>query len=587
MKGANYLLISDIDKGKVVQYFNVGLSKITTIRWKNDRVIAEVSRHIFEFSIGSDQPRHVLGPNDKKKNWSSRSQVRWRLLSATPEDEDSIVVYGYDAGFGDKKVYRYNIFTDDAELLHDRKTGPKDARWYYDKSGSLRVIVHKVNGGVDFYTLRNGKPKRAKSFRFENISPVLDSGKTILSQRVKYLGFADNPDEIYIAHNLDSDKFRAYSLNLKTGLVGGEVFGSKYYDFAPDNYSGKIQTDSQDRVRGFKYLSNEYENYWLDPNLAKLKSKIDTDYSEGENYIYAFTDDVKTILFRHNDGRSSKDYVYRLESDKYILFADWAERLTKYQLPQRKKVTYTASDGSIHDAYLTRPVEGSKHPAIVIPYKSIRGRFKLGFSKPSVFFASRGFAVLEVNFRGVKGYGTEYFLSGIKNNLDTLVGDISDSTKWLKKRNDIDGERVFLFGQYLGGVYALLASIRNPGLFHGAVIESSPIDMLAEVKDYKVYRMQEQLDHIKLVVNGDLKKKHLKSISPAHMFSEVSHPVLFIYGENNTYMTDKKFNKLVKKHRKNKEDVKIKFVRKEGDFMRSVTNKSFVAESALEFLREI
>ncbi|MFL0800794.1 MAG: prolyl oligopeptidase family serine peptidase [Agarilytica sp.] len=587
VKGYNYLLISDIDKGRVIQHFNVGKSKINTLKWKGGRVIAEVNRQIFEFSIGDGQPRHVLGPNDEKKSWSSRSQLRWRLLSATPKDADSIVVYGYDSGFSTKKVYRYNIFTDEAELLHDQKKGPKGARWYYDKSGDLRVIVHKVKGGVDFYTLYNGKPRIAKRFKFDNISPVLDSGKTVLSQRVKYLGFSEDRDEIYIAHNLDSDKFRGYSLNLKTGMVEKEVFRDPYYDFAPGIYHGGVRTDSNNRLMGFSYLSNEFENHWLDPELGKLKVKINKDYPEGESFIYGFTDDVETILFRHNDGRSSKDYVYSRKTAKYTLFADWAERLFKYHLPQRNKVTYTASDGSVHDAYLTLPAGGGKHPALVIPYDSIRGRFKLGFSKPSVFFASRGFAVLEVNYRGVKGYGMEYFISGIQNNLEVLVRDIADSARWLKSRSNIDNDRVFVFGQHLGGVYALLASARNPGVFHGAVIESSPIDMLAEVKDYKIYRMKEHLDHIKLVANGRLKKKSLKSISPADMFSELNHPMLFMYGENTTYMTEKRFDKLVKKHKKKDENIEIKFIRKEGDSVRKNTNKSFVAESAYEFLRGI
>lgn len=586
MEGNYFLSISSVEKKKVVAAYNFGLNKPRIYKWKGKKLIVEINYAIYEIALGNSSPRLLLGHMEKRKELKLSGGIRWKLLSSAQGRPETIIVFGYRGS--SRKAYEYNIYTGDLSMIYDVKSAPDGSIWRFDLSGRMRVITRIKDGGLELFDVENAKPRLVKKFKFSNSVPFLSKGKSELSTRVRYIDEGDEERGIYIAHNLESDKFRLFEYNLKAKAFGDVVAASDKYDVGGKYSQTYIYSDSKNRSLGISFLTNQRTVTWIDKQFIEAQTRIDEDYPSVSNRIYQYTDDASVVMFTHDDGARGKDYLYSKETDEYFLYLDRSLNLNNHELPVRTSITYTSKDGMEHDAYLALPPshKGGPLPMIIMPFSSREGRYHRGFSTWQNFFASRGYAVLRVNHRGVSGYGQEYYISGIENSLSQLSEDIADAATWAIDNNLADKNNLFVFGRQEGGNAALLTSIRYPDLFKAAVVLSAPIDLVNEVKDYKKYNMDNALEYYALAVGDKKWKARLKAMSPAHRMAEIKQPALFIYGKDTTYTSGKKLKKLIEKSGKDKDHFTIIFVKGEEDYLKKNTNKIYAAEKALEYFDE-
>src|SRR5690606_9500039 len=130
-------------------------------------------------------------------------------------------------------------------------------------------------------------------------------------------------------------------------------------------------------------------------------------------------------------------------------------------------ITYTSRDGLQIQGYLTLPPhsKGKKVPVIVYPHGGPSGRSRRGFNPVIQFFANRGVAVFEVNYRGSTGYGKEFWSAGFKEWGGEIQDDITDGVQWLIDEGIADPSRIGIYGAGFGGYSALHGACFNSDLY--------------------------------------------------------------------------------------------------------------------------
>ncbi len=579
----NYLMITSIDKKKVVNIFNFGKKAPSDYSWKGNRIIVNMNNSIYELTLDNASPRLLLGPVESGLKY--RGYMRWKLLSSVPGKDEFIIVGGWNSKGSRHSTYQYNIYTGELEKLHDIKKGPKNATWYYDSMGELVAVVAQKKGIFEFYNYIDGKARLVERIRYDHPVSYRKNGSTILSKRVHFSAESDRKGVLYITHNLDSDKYKIVEYDVNEGKFGKVVYESSKHDI---RQNPGVRRNSRGKLLGIAYLKNRYHVDWVDPLFIELQERLDREFPVGSNNAYSYTDDASVVLFLHDDGARGQDYIYNRKTDSFFLLVDRSAELRDYELPRRKVVQYTARDGVEIESYLVVPGDhhGEPLPFIIMPYSARYGRYTNGYSSWATYFASQGFGVLMVNHRGTFGYGHDFFVSGLENYLEKTTNDIADAGRWAVDAKIARENNVFLFGNDNGGNLALLSSIRSEKVFDAVVVVSAPINVVSEMADYRKYAMRNELEYYTIAVNNDSGRDPYKELSAAYRMSEISQPTHFIYGKKTTFISEKKLDKLFRKSGAVEGMLSSTFIKGEKDTISKNTNKGYVAESAVEFFNQ-
>ena len=207
-------------------------------------------------------------------------------------------------------------------------------------------------------------------------------------------------------------------------------------------------------------------------------------------------------------------------------------------MAERRPVHYTARDGLDIPAYLTLPKDSSerKPPLIVNIHGGPWARgFTWGFETEAQFFANRGYAVLEPEFRGSLGHGWKHYSSSFKQRGLTMQDDITDGVEWLIKEGVVDKNRVCLYAGSYGGYATLWGLIKTPDLYKCGVafVAVTDINLLFGGDWYDLvgspYRW---MDYEAKDIIGDPKTdaEKFKSVSPLANADKLKAPVLLAYG---------------------------------------------------------
>ncbi len=183
----------------------------------------------------------------------------------------------------------------------------------------------------------------------------------------------------------------------------------------------------------------------------------------------SYTQDGKKIVVSvYSDSNPGELYLYDRDTGKARFLMSSRPQLDKKRMASVKPFNFTARDGKSVYGYLTIPngSNGKNLPLIVNPHGGPIGpRDDWGFNPEAQLLASRGYAVLQVNYRGSGGYGKAFQDAGHRQWGQGIQNDIIDATQWAVKNGYVDDERICIYGGSFGGYSSLMAPIRAPGLF--------------------------------------------------------------------------------------------------------------------------
>ena len=212
-------------------------------------------------------------------------------------------------------------------------------------------------------------------------------------------------------------------------------------------------------------------------------------------------------------------------------------------------IKYKARDGLTIPGYLTMPLDRPDHglPLIVMPHGGPFARDTWDYDPYVQFLASRGYVVLQPNFRGSTGYGKDYVEKGYGQWGRGMQDDVDDGVDWLIKSGKVDAKRVCIMGASYGGYAALWGAIRNPEKYRCAVSLSGVTDLPGMLRaDRRSFNAPRYFRDWQSHVRGEDKKVDLDTVSPLAQAARLNVPVLIAHGEKDDNVLPKQAHQMVK-----------------------------------------
>ncbi|MDC7683491.1 S9 family peptidase [Asticcacaulis sp. BYS171W] len=280
------------------------------------------------------------------------------------------------------------------------------------------------------------------------------------------------------------------------------------------------------------WVTYEYNDPQL-KRLAEACKKAMPDYNVSI-YEFAAEDPRKVIIYGESPDDPGTYYFIDFSNGDYIpVGANYPDLPTQW-ITQKKPVTYKAADGLDIHGYLTLPPrrEAKNLPLIVLPHGGPHARDTSGFDWEAQLYASRGYAVLQPNFRGSTGYGSDFVEAGYGQWGRKMQTDLSDGVRYLVKDGLVDPKRVCIVGASYGGYAALAGVTLDPGVYNCAVSVAGISDIKAML-EFDSSQSGSSTSPVVLSLKrsvGD--RKTLDQISPIKFVDKVTVPVLLIHGKD-------------------------------------------------------
>ena len=290
-----------------------------------------------------------------------------------------------------------------------------------------------------------------------------------------------------------------------------------------------IRIGRKNRVVGVSFVTDRRQTAFFDPELKKLQQALQKAVPELPlvSFVDANSDESKLLIWLGSDVDPGRYMVFNKKNRHLDSLVAVRPDLDDRKLATVKTISIKANDGAQIPAYLTLPPgsTGKNIPAIVMPHGGPGARDEWGFDWLAQFYAARGYAVLQPNYRGSTGYGDNWFVENGFRSWRIAIGDVNDAGRWLITQGITTPDHLAIVGWSYGGYAALQSSVLDPNLFK-AIVAIAPVTDLdswrEELRGFKQYALRDQF-----IGRGP----HVSEGSPARNAAVFKVPVLMFHGD--------------------------------------------------------
>lgn len=347
--------------------------------------------------------------------------------------------------------------------------------------------------------------------------------------------FVDGNGQFYVLARRGRDTAALYRFDpLSKALASEPTISLQGFDLVP----GMVVDPASRRLLGVHVRMEQNGTYWFDDDLRRVQQSVDAALPGRVNRLQCgLCAGARFLVVESSSDRNPGEYYLLDRKSMQLQFIaasrPWLEEASQ---GRRSYHRVAARDGLSLPVYLTRPAaapEGKALATVVLvhggPY--VRGH-DLRWSQEAQFLASRGYLVIEVEFRGSMGYGLRHFLAGRKQWGRAMQDDLADALDWAVKQGHADAKRVCIMGTSYGGYAALMGPIRHPGVYQCAISLAGVTDInlmygidWSDLSDaWKRYGMPELIGD--RVADAD----QLNEASPLKQVSRFKVPLLLAHG---------------------------------------------------------
>jgi dipeptidyl aminopeptidase/acylaminoacyl peptidase len=317
------------------------------------------------------------------------------------------------------------------------------------------------------------------------------------------------------------------------------------------------------------YLDGSASPYrWIDPQYQQRAQALSKSFSGRQIYLLDQSQDRSRMVVRAEAAdKPSIFYVIDFTAHKADILAEAYPALADVQLGKVSEITYKARDGSDIPAYLTTPPgasAGTPRPLVVLVHGGPADRDLLEFNWMAQFIASRGYLVLQPQFRGSTGFGEAFRKAGIHQWGLLMQDDVTDGVKAMIDQKLADPHRVCIAGGSYGGYAALAGAAFTPDLYACAISINGVFD-LPLLQVYVVKHYGELSGDVKYWREeiGSPQDPRLAEKSPGRHAASVIAPVLLLQAQDDTVVPIEQADSMAAALRVTNKQVK--FVKMPGD----------------------
>jgi dipeptidyl aminopeptidase/acylaminoacyl peptidase len=468
-----------------------------------------------ERNVSSRLSQRALPSSTQLLGQAGAQDSEWVYAVRPVWDEDSLLLEHLN-------LVRINTLTG---LAEDVKRPVPMQDWLLDQQGVPRLAMSLQDGkrSVHYLDPAGGA--------WRTVSTFDAYGNTAGSYQP--LGFGPAGKLLVSAHN-GQDKESLRTLDLATGELGKEALVAlKDFDFSA------TLVYTQGKLAGYEVLADGRTMVWLDPQMQALQKAVDALLPGTINLVTpAARPQAPWVLVRsYSDQQPSIYLLYNTATGKLRPVGATHPQINAADMAQMDLKHYQARDGMTVPAWLTLPKGQKKNLPLVVlahggPY--VRGN-ELNWDAEVQFLASRGYAVLQPEFRGSTGYGAQHFRAGWKQWGLAMQDDITDAARWAIAQGIADPKRICLAGANYGGYATLMGLLKEPQLFKCGVSWAGVSDIGLLYTDSRAFMSDlpqawKQYGMPQLV--GDLVQDaaQLKATSPLEQAARIKQPLLLAHG---------------------------------------------------------
>lgn len=419
---------------------------IDSVRWVNDeRFFLYVSRKVgrFDFRVGT--PDVYASNVDGKRRIDIPNGGTYGIVDTLDDDPKNILVQrSIDSAF----LFKMDVYTGKTATV---ATAPvRFGSFLVDNDKRVRYVVGQEDN-LDSVTLR----REGDGWTEVHRAPMGESVR-------RPLGFAaDNRRVIYAV----SDAGEPSRVVLVEPETGEETLLARNANVDPGSYLASSDRRSllaigfPDGVPAYEFVDAGHEE-------SKVYAGLINAFPNHAVSFRGISRDGRYILFNaYSDVDPGAFYLFDRQTGAAKFLLSGRSWIKPEQMSPMRPIQVTARDGTVLHGYITVPrfSEGKNLPLILNPHGGPHGvRDFWGFNPEVQFLANRGYAVLQINFRGSGGYGNAYERAGYRQWGTLMIDDMTDAVQWAVDQGIADPDRVCTYGASYGGYAALQSVVREP-----------------------------------------------------------------------------------------------------------------------------
>jgi dipeptidyl aminopeptidase/acylaminoacyl peptidase len=574
--GKSHVYVKNTDTDKINLAIEEGEDLIRGYGWANN------SRLIYLKDKGGDENYHIYAADIDGKNSMDLTPfdgVKANFSNLLKDQRDFVIV---DLNKNNPEIfepYKLNIVTGELTQLYKNEDASNPISGYtFDKDGNLKG-----------YTQQEGATNYSLYYRLGENEPFKKMLTTTWQDNFYIAGFdyaSGNPHQAYVISNLESNTDELILYDFETNKEIKKVFSNPTFD---------VGGMSRSKLRNYEidyYYFNGEKSTTIPVSDAykKMHKKFQNKFGDKEFNISSVTDkEDKYLIYVTSDKLYGKYFTYDVNEDAFKEIMDLMPQLEEDNMAAMRSLKFKTRDGLTIYAYLTLPnttLTGAKVPLIVNPHGGPYGpRDSWGFNPESQLFASRGYATLQINYRGSGGYGKEFYLAGNKQIGRKMLNDLEDGVAYVKTLGLIDDSKIAIYGASYGGLATLGSLVKTPDLYTCGVDYVGVSNLFTFFKSFPPYwkpylgQVYEQwYDENSKEDQGIMKK-----VSPALNVDKMKKPLFVIQGANDPRVNIDESDQVVLNLRKRGFDVPYMVKYDEGHGFGKEHNKIELYKSMMGF----
>ncbi|MEI9890476.1 MAG: alpha/beta fold hydrolase [Caulobacteraceae bacterium] len=520
------IVIQRTDQPKLVASLAAGATKLRRLRWADDRHLLitvsttarvqdiEGSKRewfiVSSFDVVTGKQIHLLdGAGDAMNVVVGGGQVR----AIGGKTYVFLQTYHFAHSEGTLGLFRVELASGYASLVEPGMANTED--WFVDRDGRAVAEVRYISS-QGRWTLDVRRP----------------DGRWVNSQAVQALietpsveGYARDGESLLVSTS-ENGKSVLHTVSLKDGAWGP----------GQDNAYDWITFDATSHafMGGFTLDGDEERADFFDPAVADIWRAIVKAVPGERVDLVSWSANHRKVVVLLDGPRDGYGYaLVDLDAKGMKWIGDVYPGIAPDQIAQPKAIAYKAADGLSIPAYLTLPLGRAAKglPLVVMPHGGPADRDTLEFDWLREALVSRGYAVLQPNFRGSSGYGDAFLQAGYGQWGRKMQTDLSDGVRFLASEGIVDPKRACIFGWSYGGYAALAGAAIDKGVYRCAADMAGPADLSLMLRGSGTISRR-YWDRFMGAKGAD--DPALDQISPARLAANIDIPVLIVHGKDDT-----------------------------------------------------
>ena len=539
------LFEKDMETGEVTQITN-----ITDRNMANYFVKGDVVLYIKDFE--GDENYHIFKTDEDGNEVDLTPYENTRVmvldtLNETNLEHEILIQMNLD----NKEVfsvYRLNVVDGSIEKVLDNEVGYSG--FLTDNDGKIRIATFTdgVNYGYFYRETEKDEFELVQMYGFEEAMVVLM--------------FAEDNKTGYGVSNIGRDKTALVKVDVATGEELEVLYENEHVDVNSSISRGR----EVGTLGAITYITDRTNVEYFDEEFEKVHKEIEALVGENEQFGYSFPRNEfdRAIVTVSSDVTRGRIYYFDREKGTMEQLSDM-NFIDSEHLAEMTPISYEARDGVLIHGYLTLPknVEAKNLPVIVNPHGGPWSRDVWGYNPEVQFLANRGYAVLQMDFRGSTGYGREFLEAGYKQWGLDMQNDITDGVKWLIEQGIADPDRIGIYGASYGG-YATLAGVTfTPELYAAAVNYVGVSNLFTFLETIPEYWESMRAMLYEMIGHPEEDAEQFKATSPVFHADKIVTPLLIAHGANDVRVNQAEADQIVEALKNN--GVEVEYILKEDE----------------------